>query len=98
MRMNLEAPCFQFTLADNKQEFMNLRAACRPRQFSGPNRRDRVVKWLTKVTNDSIQGPRPRSLIGIGSNEDGWNLMPQLDQRRVEFESVIAGISMSVIK
>src|SRR5947209_4154335 len=47
-----------------------------------------VVKRLKKVTNDPVfQSPGPSSLVGIGRNEDGWNLMPRLDQARVEFES-----------
>ena len=46
-----------------------------------------VVKRLKKVASDPIfQSPRPSSLVGIGRNEDGWNLMPRLDQARVEFD------------
>ena len=51
-----------------------------------------VVKRLKKVTNDPVfQSPRPSSLVGIGRNEDGWNVMPRLDQARVEFEARHSG-------
>jgi hypothetical protein len=40
-----------------------------------------------KITSDTVfQSPRPYSLVGIGSNKDGWNLLPRLDQACVEFD------------
>src|SRR5712691_1638333 len=46
-----------------------------------------LVKWLTKVTNDSIvQGASPVNVIGVGSNEDCRNGVPHLYEMLVEFD------------
>ena len=51
-----------------------------------------VVERFTKVTDEPVfQSPWPRGLVGIGGNEDGWNLMPQLDQMHIEFMSCHCG-------
>jgi hypothetical protein len=59
---------------------------------SDPRQPRVVVKRLEKIASDTVfQSPRPYSLVGIGSNKDGWNLMPRLDQARVEFDSRHSG-------
>src|ERR1700720_2577481 len=84
LRMNLEAPhfsspCRQKTRVHKVPTFDRL---------PDPIHQIIVVKRLEKVTNDTVfQSPRPCSLVRIGSNEDGWNLVPRLDQARVELDS-----------
>jgi hypothetical protein len=47
-----------------------------------------LINRLTKVTNDSIvQGANPVNVIGVGSNEDGRNGVPDFDEVSVEFDS-----------
>ena len=67
---------------------MNSLPAAGPRQPSDAIHQIVVVKRLEKVTNDTVfQSPPPCSVVGIGSNEDCWNLVPRVYQARAEFDS-----------
>jgi hypothetical protein len=47
-----------------------------------------LINRLTKVTNDPIvQGASPVNVIGVGSNEDGRNGVPDFDEVSVELDS-----------
>jgi hypothetical protein len=46
------------------------------------------INRLTKVANDPIvQGASPVKVIGVGSNEDGRNGVPDFDEISVELDS-----------
>ena len=47
-----------------------------------------LINWLAKVTNDPIvQGAGPVNVIGVGSNEDCRNGVPDFDEVSVELVS-----------
>ena len=47
-----------------------------------------VIHRLAKVTNDPIlQSAVPDNLVGVGSNENGRNSVPGMDQLPVKLES-----------
>src|SRR5712664_2690203 len=47
-----------------------------------------LINRLTKVANNAVvQGARPINVIGIGSNEDGRNLGPGVDEVSAELDS-----------
>src|SRR6266436_4280519 len=47
-----------------------------------------LINWLTKVTNDPVvQGASPVNVIGVGSNEDRRNGVPDFDEVSVELDS-----------
>jgi hypothetical protein len=46
-----------------------------------------VIDGLAEVTNDALlQGAVPDNLIGVGSNENGRNCVPGIDQSPMELE------------
>ena len=56
------------------------------------------IQWLTKITNDAIaQDSGAVNVIGVGSNEDRRNDVPDFDEVSVESTLVIAGIWTSAI-
>jgi hypothetical protein len=47
-----------------------------------------LINWLAKVTNDPIvQGESPVNVIGVGSNEDRRNGVPDFNEVSVQLDS-----------
>src|SRR6266404_9155060 len=85
--MSLTAPYFSSPcLTPKRKSWILVRQLCKRESGTKTAHQMLFVHWLTKITNDPIvQGACPVSGVRVGSNEDGRNRVPCVDQTSVKF-------------
>src|SRR6266436_1667569 len=87
--MSLEAPYFSSPcLTPKRKSWILVRQLCTRESGTKTAHQMLFIHWLAKITNDPIvQGACPISVIRVGSNEDGRNREPSIDEVSVQINS-----------